>query len=181
MHSVGTYLETSSNTTHLEAFSQSSQFAETDPGIKSGISVHELISTLKKKVQAGNELSNIFSKSSHARKKPPPKSHHHRFSSRSCGGGSGGFFLACKDFGRMFDYSFPTCTFFFKVEISLRTLIPLFRPGSVHSGSAGWDDCDQVFLTSFMWARFLISSHPMPGQWFSQTTPTSLGQRCMHV
>ena len=26
--------------------------------------------------------------------------------------------------------------FFFKVEISLRTLIPLFRPGSVHSGSA---------------------------------------------
>ena len=35
--------------------------------------------------------------------------------------------------------------FFFKVEISLRTLIPLFRPGSVHSGSASWDDCGQVF------------------------------------
>ena len=26
--------------------------------------------------------------------------------------------------------------FFFKVEISSRTLIPLFRPGPVHSGSA---------------------------------------------
>ena len=26
--------------------------------------------------------------------------------------------------------------FFFNVEISLRTLIPIFRPGSVHSGSA---------------------------------------------
>ena len=34
--------------------------------------------------------------------------------------------------------------FFLKVEISLRTLIPLFKPGSVHSGSVSWDDCDQV-------------------------------------
>ena len=24
-----------------------------------------------------------------------------------------GFFLSCEDFGRMFDYSFPACTFFF--------------------------------------------------------------------
>ena len=24
-----------------------------------------------------------------------------------------GFFLACEDFGRMFDHSFPACTFFF--------------------------------------------------------------------
>ena len=35
--------------------------------------------------------------------------------------------------------------FFFKVEISSGTLIPLFTPGSVHSGSASWDDCDRVF------------------------------------
>ena len=35
--------------------------------------------------------------------------------------------------------------FFFKVEISSRTLISLFRPGSVHSGSVSWDDCDRVF------------------------------------
>ena len=31
------------------------------------------------------------------------------------------------------------------MEISSRTLIPLFRPGSVHSGFAGLDDCDRVF------------------------------------
>ena len=66
--------------------SQSSQLAEplwTDPGLKSGISVRELIYALKKKIiiiitakdlQAGNELSNILPKSSHARKKPPPLS-----------------------------------------------------------------------------------------------------------
>ena len=54
------------------------------------------------------------------------------------GSGGGGFFLACVDFGRMLDPSFPACAafFFFKVKISSRTLIPLFRPGSVHSGSA---------------------------------------------
>ena len=59
---------------------------------------------------------------------------------------NGGFFLACEDFGRRFDYQFPACDFVrFKVEISSCTLIPLFRPGSAHSGSASWDDCDRVF------------------------------------
>ena len=71
-----------------------------------------------------------------------------------------GFFLACEDLGRMFDNLFPACAvfllFFFKVEISSRTLIPLFRPGSVHGGSASWDDCDRVFpdellVSSFSW------------------------------
>ena len=28
-------------------------------------------------------------------------------------GGGGGFFLACEDFARMFDNSFPACAFFF--------------------------------------------------------------------
>ena len=28
-------------------------------------------------------------------------------------GGVGGFFLAAKDFGRLFDHSFPACVFFF--------------------------------------------------------------------
>ena len=57
---------------------QSSRLDEplwTDPGLKSGISLHVLISTLKKerkKAQAGNDLSNILPKSSHMRKKPPP-------------------------------------------------------------------------------------------------------------
>ena len=55
---------------------QSSQPAEplwTNSGVKSGISVRKLISTLKKKkkAQAGNKLSNILAKSSHARKKTP--------------------------------------------------------------------------------------------------------------
>ena len=43
----------------------------TDPGLKRGISVRELISTLKKKALAGNELSNIPRNSSPAWKKPP--------------------------------------------------------------------------------------------------------------
>ena len=56
---------------------QSSKLAEplwTDPGIKSWISVHKLISTLKKqtKAQAGNEWLNILLKSSQVRKKPSP-------------------------------------------------------------------------------------------------------------
>ena len=50
----------------------------------------------------------------------------------------------------MFDNLFPACAlylfiFFFSVEIGSRTLIPLFTPGSVYSGSASWDDCDRVF------------------------------------
>ena len=64
--------------------SQSSQLAKplwADPSIKSGISVRELISTLKRKKkkkkkrkrQAGNELSNILPKFSHARKKSLPE------------------------------------------------------------------------------------------------------------
>ena len=63
-----------------------------------------------------------------------------------------GFFLVCEDFGRIFDNLFLACAFFvlfvllsllfclfvcsFLVGISSRTLIPLFRPGSVHNGSA---------------------------------------------
>ena len=34
--------------------------------------------------------------------------------------------------------------FFFEVEISSRTLIPLFMPGSVHSSSASLNDCVRV-------------------------------------
>ena len=47
------------------------------------------------------------------------------------------FSLLVRIFGRVFNHSFPGCAFFFfEVEISLRTLIPLFEPGSVHSGTA---------------------------------------------
>ena len=69
--------------------------------------------------------------------------------------GGGGFFLACEDLGSMFDNSLPACAFFFNVEISSRTLISLFRPGSVHSGSASSDDCDRVFPD-----ELLVSSFP---------------------
>ena len=67
--------------------------------------------------------------------------------------------------------------FSFEAEISSRTLSPLFRPGSVHSGSASRDDCDRVFLdelrVSSLPDRF---PHYIPGQQHSQPTPTSLGQ-----
>ena len=63
---------------------QSSQFAEplwTDPGIKSGISVRKLISTLKEKKrekrQVGNEWLNILPKFSQARIK-----HHHQITTK---------------------------------------------------------------------------------------------------
>ena len=75
----------------------------------------------------------------------------------------GGFFLACEDFGRMFDHSFPVCTFFFfffKVEISSRTLILLFMPGSVHSGSASWDGCGWMFPV-----RAILVTVILPGSW----------------
>ena len=35
--------------------------------------------------------------------------------------------------------------FFFNVEINLRTLIPILRPESVHSGSASGVDCGRMF------------------------------------
>ena len=57
------------------ARSQSSQLAEPlwiDPGLKSGFSVHELISTLKKKRRRGINCR-TFSKNPHTR----GKSHHH--------------------------------------------------------------------------------------------------------
>ena len=55
--------------------------------------------------------------------------------------------------------SIPAWPFFpllFKVEISLCTPVPLFRPRSVHSGSASWDNKGQVFpdkltISSFPW------------------------------
>ena len=68
-----------------------------------------------------------------------------------CGGrgGVGGvsFCVTCEDLGKKtINYSFPACAFFFfKVGISSRILIPLFRLGSVHSGAASRDDCGRVF------------------------------------
>ena len=57
---------------------QSSQLAEplwTDPGIKSGIGVHEPISVKENKAQAGIDASKIFPQNPCMRE----KSHHHMF------------------------------------------------------------------------------------------------------
>ena len=45
-------------------------------------------------------------------------------------------------------WPFPACTFFFffKVEIILCTLIPLFMPGSVHSGSVSRDSMHSHYV-----------------------------------
>ena len=59
-------------------------------------------------------------------------------------GGGGGFFLACDYFGENVRQFIPRLRFFvvvvflllFKVKINSRKLIPLFRPRSVHGGSA---------------------------------------------
>ena len=71
--------------------------------------------------------------------------------------------------------------FFFKVEISSLTLMPLFAAGSVHSGSASRDDCSRMFPDKLRVSCFLIGSHAMPGQRHNQLTPTLLGQGCMRV
>ena len=58
-HSVGTYQEMSSHTTCQGTLGQLPHLAEplwTDPGLRSGISVHKLIYTLKKKKSAGGDL-----------------------------------------------------------------------------------------------------------------------------
>ena len=72
-------------------------------------------------------------------------------------GGGVGFFLACEDYGVSFDDSFSACAFWFffvlflgplslfEAEISSNALIPLRRPGSVHSGSVNGDNCGQAF------------------------------------
>ena len=52
------------------------------------------------------------------------------------GGSAGGFSLACEDFWLNVRQLNPRLHFFFfKVEISSCTQIPILMPGSVHSGS----------------------------------------------
>ena len=61
-------------------------------------------------------------------------------------------------FGENVQQVIPCLHFFFYVEISLHTLIPLLMSGSVHSGSASWDDCDQVFLRLHKWDFWSLES-----------------------
>ena len=55
------------------------------------------------------------------------------------------FSLCVGNLGECLTNYSPPALFFLKLEISLHTLIPLFTPGLVHSGSARWDDCHRVF------------------------------------
>ena len=83
--------------------------------------------------------------------------------------GGGGFILACKDFGVNVQPFIPCLPFFFFfwVEISSCTLIPLFML-----------ECS---LTNCMWAHFQTASHTVPEQQHSLPTPSSLGQGSMHA
>ena len=56
-------------------------------------------------------------------------------------------------------------SFFSWMEISSCTLIPLFMPGSVHSGSASWDDCDRVFPDELHMSSFPVTfPHYVPSR-----------------
>ena len=60
----------------------------------------------------------------------------------------------------------PHCTTIsssvFEVEISLHTLNPVFRPGLVHSSSAGWDDCGWLFPEKLCLGLFLDRFPTLP-------------------
>ena len=55
------------------------------------------------------------------------------------------FFLTCEDFWGNVHWVIPYLCFLLELEISLHALIPLFRLGSVHSGSVSWDRCWPMF------------------------------------
>ena len=98
-------------------------------------------------------------------------------------GGGGGFFLACEDLGRMFDNSFPACAFFFlfpKVEISSRTLFPLFArisPPWLSELRRMWPNAPCQVACELV---FRISSHTKPEQQHSQPTPASGNETANH-
>ena len=54
--------------------------------------------------------------------------------------------------------------FFFLMEISSRTLILIFMPGSVYSGWASWDDCSRIFND-----KLRVSSFPDRFQHYAWT------------
>ena len=73
-------------------------------------------------------------------------------------------------------YSPPARFFFFSVEICLRTLIPLFVPGSVHSGSASWDDRGQMFPDKLCVSSFSDGFPQYAWTAESRPSPNLLGQ-----
>ena len=121
-------------------YKSSSSSSSSSPGARIG-EHHGLGQTRYKRRKAKGETGATLAADSDAQAGKsfahPPSSIHS--STVICGGGGGGggsFSLTCEDF---WENSFPACAFFFfflEVEISSRTLISLFRPGSDHSGSA---------------------------------------------
>ena len=94
--------------------------------------------------------------------------------------------LACKNFGRMFDHSFPACTFFFWVGVGGWSLACTHKVHSLcqdQSTMAQQADATEAkcSLTSYKWVCFWIGSHTMPGQRHSQPIPNLLGQGCMDI
>ena len=68
---------------------------------------------------------------------------------------SGGFFVGCEVFGLSFDESFPAYTlFFFKVEVSLRAPVQLFRLKSVNRDSASGDNRGRAFTDELSVSSF---------------------------
>ena len=78
----------------------------------------------------------------------------------------GGFFLACEDFGRMFDNSFPACAsifFFFLFKWRLARANQLHPSGQdlftvVQRAETTVTEC---FMTCCVWVRFLTDSHTL--------------------
>ena len=81
------------------------------------------------------------------------------------------FFSQGKTFGEDFTIlSLPVLFQIFLVDISSRTLFPLFKPGSVHSGSLDWGTAAKEIMVPFVenpeskgspfkaWSR-LVHSH----------------------
>ena len=83
------------------------------------------------------------------RKKRERKSSGNKQKNKRGDSDNGGFFFACKDLGRMFDCSFPTCAFRLFVCLKWRLArtheFHSFMPALVHSGSVSWDNCGQMF------------------------------------
>ena len=77
----------------------------------------------------------------------------------TCYVAAGGLYRACdEDFGENVRPFIPRLLFFFfffDVEISSRTLIPLFVPGLVNSGLASCDDCGRMFPDKLRVSSFL--------------------------
>ena len=71
-------------------------------------------------------------------------------------------------------HSLPALFFFFlEVEISSWTLIPLFRPGLVHSGSVSWDNCGQTFPE-----KLRVSSSPDRFPHYAQHAMNRANHQC---